>query len=119
SMSNLGTGAGQKRIDLLKQAAKQLVDTLAQQAAQIKQIDKPVQFSLVPFAASVNVGPQNDNASWMDTYGLSPVHNENFDWSTLNAAGKSAERLNGIWYKRGTGWGEEEGQMLTRFSLYR
>ncbi|WP_204265378.1 hypothetical protein, partial [Enterobacter hormaechei] len=85
-----GSGTGQKRIDLLKQAAKQLVDTLAQQASMIQQVDKPVQFSLVPFAASVNVGPQNDNAPWMDTYGLSPVHHENFDWSTLNAADKYA-----------------------------
>ncbi|UCI06148.1 pilus assembly protein [Mesorhizobium sp. B1-1-8] len=119
SMSILGTGAGQKRIDLLKQAAKQLVDTLALQAAQIKQIDKPVQFSLVPFAASVNVGPQNDNASWIDTYGLSPVSNENFDWSTLNAPNKYAQKINGIWYKKGTGWGDEEGQILTRFELYR
>ncbi|WP_292555868.1 pilus assembly protein [Mesorhizobium sp.] len=119
SMSNLGTGAGQKRIDLLKQAAKQLVDTLAQQAAAIKQIDKPVQFSIVPFAASVNVGTQNDNASWMDTYGLSPVHHENFDWTTLNATNKYAQKFNGIWYKKGSDWGEQEGQMLTRFSLYR
>ncbi|MDX8470123.1 pilus assembly protein [Mesorhizobium sp. VK23B] len=119
SMSTKGSGTGQKRIDLLKQAAKQLVDTLAQQAAQIKQIDKPVQFSLVPFAASVNVGSQNDNASWMDTYGLSPIANENFDWSTLNASDKYAQKINGIWYKKGTGWGTEEGQILTRFELYR
>lgn len=119
SMSTPGTGSGQKRIDLLKQAAKQLVDTLAQQAAMIKQIDKPVQFSLVPFAASVNVGASNDNASWIDAYGLSPVHNENFDWSTLNATDKYAQKIGGIWYKKGTGWGEQEGQMLTRFSLYR
>lgn len=119
SMSNKGSGTGQKRIDLLKQAAKQLVDTLAQQASMIQQVDKPVQFSLVPFAASVNVGPQNDNAPWMDTYGLSPVHHENFDWSTLNAADKYARKINGTWYKKGTGWGVEEGQMLTRFGLYR
>ena len=119
SMTTLGTGSGQKRIDLLKTASKQLVDTLAQQAVMIKQVDKPVQFGLVPFAASVNVGPANGNASWMDTEGLSPVSNENFDWSTLNAANKYAQQTNGIWYKRGTGWGSEEGQMLTRFSLYR
>ncbi|PBC02568.1 pilus assembly protein TadG-related protein [Mesorhizobium sp. WSM3860] len=119
SMSTKGSGTGQKRIDLLKQAANQLVDTLAQQAAQIKQIDNPVQFSLVPFAASVNVGPDNDNASWMDVYGLSTNANENFDWSTLNAANKHAQKINGIWYKNGTGWGTEEGQALTRFSLYR
>ncbi|WP_195175388.1 pilus assembly protein [Mesorhizobium sp. INR15] len=119
SMTTPGTGSGQKRIDLLKDAAKQLVDTLALQAAAIKQIDRPVQFGLVPFAASVNVGSANGNASWMDTEGLSPVANENFDWSTLNAATKYAQQTNGIWYKRGTGWGAEEGQMLTRFSLYR
>ncbi|TIW00082.1 MAG: TadE/TadG family protein [Mesorhizobium sp.] len=119
SMSTKGSGTGQKRIDLLKQAAKQLVDTLAQQAAQIKQIDRPVQFSLVPFAASVNVGAQNDNASWMDTYGLSPIANENFDWSTLNAPNRYAQKINGIWYKKGIGWSTEEGQILTRFELYR
>ena len=57
SMDELGSGSGEKRIDLLKTAAKQLVDTLATQAQQMKQVDKPVQFALVPFAASVNVGP--------------------------------------------------------------
>ena len=101
--------SGQKRIDLLKAAAKQLVKTLADQAALIKQVDKPVQFSLVPFAASVNVGPDNAGASWMDVDGLSPVHQENFDWSTLNAPDKNAEKIGGIWYKKGTGWGDGRG----------
>ncbi|TGV48401.1 hypothetical protein EN784_53835, partial [bacterium M00.F.Ca.ET.141.01.1.1] len=81
-------------------------------------IDKPVQFSLVPFAASVNVGSDNDNASWMDVYGLSPIANENFDWSTLNAPDKYAQKINGIWYKKGTGWGDDENQVLSRFELY-
>ena len=45
----------------------------------------------------------------MDVDGLSPVHHENFDWSTLNAADKQAEQIGGIWYKKGAGWGEEEG----------
>ena len=74
-----------------------------------------MQFSLVPFAASVNVGPDNAGASWMDVDGLSPVHQENFDWSTLDAPDKRAEKIGGIWYKKGTGWGEEEDQMLTRY----
>ncbi|TGS35756.1 hypothetical protein EN823_14055, partial [bacterium M00.F.Ca.ET.180.01.1.1] len=39
SMTTPGTGSGQKRIDLLKTASKQLVDTLALQAAMIKQVD--------------------------------------------------------------------------------
>jgi len=119
SMSYLGSGSGSKRIDLLKTAAKELVSTLALQANMLKQIDRPVQFSLVPFAASVNVGPQYANASWMDVDGLSPVHHENFDWSTLNAPDKYAEKVNGIWRKKGTGWGEDENGVLNRFSLYR
>jgi Flp pilus assembly protein TadG len=119
SMVELGTGSGQKRIDLLKSAAKQLVDTLAKQALLIKQVEKPVQFALVPFAASVNVGPQNAGASWMDIEGLSPVHHENFDWSTLSDLNKSAEKIDGVWKKKGTGWGAEDGGILSRFSLYK
>jgi Flp pilus assembly protein TadG len=121
SMNNLGSGTGQKRIDLLKAAAKQLVDTLALQAQQMKQVSKPVQFSLVPFAASVNVGPTHDQDSWMDQDGTSPIQHENFDWATMTSANdpnRYAEKLNGVWYKRGSGWGDTEDQPLTRFSLY-
>ncbi len=119
SMNYLGSGSGSKRIDLLKTAAKELVSTLALQANMLKQIDKPVQFSLVPFAASVNVGPDNANASWMDVDGLSPIHHENFDWSALTDADKYAEKVNGIWRKKGAAWGEDENGILNRFSLYR
>ncbi len=119
SMEETGTGSGQKRIDLLKSAAKQLVETLAKQALLIKQVEKPVQFALVPFAASVNVGPQNAGASWMDVEGLSPVHHENFDWTTLSDPSKSAEKIDGVWKKKGTGWGEEANGILSRFSLYK
>ncbi|WP_394888798.1 pilus assembly protein [Mesorhizobium sp. AaZ16] len=119
SMVELGTGSGQKRIDLLKLAAKQLVDTLAAQALMIKQVEKPVQFALVPFAASVNVGPENAGASWMDIEGLSPVHHENFDWSTLSDPAKTAEKIDGVWKKKGMGWGDEAGGLLSRFSLYK
>ncbi|TGQ12584.1 MULTISPECIES: TadE/TadG family type IV pilus assembly protein [unclassified Mesorhizobium] len=121
SMSINGSGTGQKRIDLLKQAAKQLVDTLAQQAQQMKQISKPVQFSLVPFSASVNVGPTHDQDPWMDLNGVSPIHHEDFDWSTMSSANdpnKYAQKVGGIWYKRGAGWGDTKDQPLTRFSLY-
>ena len=125
SMSDKGSGTGQKRIDLLKAASKQLVDTLAAQAAQMKQIDKPVQFGLVPFSASVNVAPDNDDEPWMDTTGLSPVHHENFDWSKMTIgecrvplAIVMPSSSGGIWRKRGAGWGEPADQPLTRFSLY-
>jgi Flp pilus assembly protein TadG len=118
SMDYLGSGSGLKRIDLLKAAAKQLVDTLAAQAALMKQIQKPVQFSLVPFAASVNVGAAYAGASWMDTDGRSPIHHENFDWTTINTTNKTTEKLNGIWYARGTNWGTLKDKPLTRFTLY-
>lgn len=118
SMNEYGTDSGQRRMTLLKSAAKQLVDTLSKQAAQIKQVAKPVQFSLVPFAASVNVGPENAGADWMDVEGLSPVHHENFDWTTVDDADKRAEKAGGVWYKRGTGWGAEKDSILSRFSLY-
>ena len=123
SMSKLGSGTGQKRIELLKAAAKQLVDTLALQAAQMKQVDKPVQFALVPFSASVNVGPTHDDDSWMDTTGISPIHHENFDWTKMTVqptkpTTNMPRRVGDVWYKRGAGWGDGKNQPLTRFSLY-
>lgn len=121
SMSEYGPGSGQKRMTLLKTAAKQLVDTLALQAKMMTQLEKPVQFALVPFAASVNVGPTNGGAPWMDTQGLSPAHHENFDWSKLNlAADKYAQQVGDQWFKRGDGWPEDErNEVLTRFTLYK
>ena len=121
SMAYLGSGTGDKRITLLKAAAKQLVDTLAAQASQMKQVAKPVQFGIVPFSASVNVAPESDDKSWMDTTGISPIHHENFDWSKMTSANnplKYAQKVGSVWYKRGAGWGLGENQPLTRFSLY-
>lgn len=118
SMADTGSDSGEQRIDLLKSAAKDLVASLAQEAALVKQVDKPVQFAIVPFAASVNVGPQYADADWMDTEGVSPIHHENFDWSTMSSGDKQAQFIGGRWVKEGSGWGDEEGDLLTRFSLY-
>jgi len=74
SMDYYGTGSSQKRIDLLKSAAKDLVDKLAATAQIMKQVEKPVQFSVVPFAASVNIGATNEGAAWMYNDGLSSIH---------------------------------------------
>jgi Flp pilus assembly protein TadG len=120
SMDDLGKGSGKKRIDLLKTAATELVTKLATTAALMKQVQRPVQFSLVPFAASVNVGPENHNASWMDTTGISPIHHENFDWATLTASNKKIQQINGTtgpFKKVGTGWGSDEGKIVTRLTL--
>jgi Flp pilus assembly protein TadG len=122
SMSDKGGSSNQLRIDLLKAAAKELVSTLAKQAEQMKQVSQPVQFSVVPFASSVNVGPGYKDATWMDTDGISPIHHENFDWSTMNKsknADKYVEKVGGVWYKRGKDWGtQQENQKITRFTMY-
>ena len=83
SMDEEGSGTSERRIELLRDAAKELVETLAKQASQMKQIDEPVQFGIVPFSASVNVAPSTDDKPWMDTTGISPIHHENFDWSQM------------------------------------
>lgn len=119
SMDYLGTDSGKKRIELLKSAASQLVDQLAQSAKLMAQVEKPVQFAVVPFAASVNVGSSNKNEPWMDPTGISPIHHENFDW-TMTAADKKVEQngSSGPYYKKGNGWpAEERGQTVTRISL--
>ncbi|MBC2887069.1 hypothetical protein H7Q97_16920 [Ochrobactrum sp. CM-21-5] len=64
------------RMDLLKDAAIKLVEILSSQASQITYMKNPVQFSVVPFAGSVNVGPDNDNAVWIDTQDKSSMHQE-------------------------------------------
>lgn len=123
SMKETGKNSSKVRFDLLKDAAKQLVDQMAAQALQIKQIDKPVQFSLVPFAASVNIGAGNADEAWMDTTGMSPIHHENFDWDTMKKSvdsKKYAEKSGDIWYARGENWDAiQRDRPLTRFSLYR
>ncbi|MDG4885431.1 TadE/TadG family type IV pilus assembly protein [Mesorhizobium sp. WSM4884] len=123
SMAELGHGSNQVRFDLLKGAAKQLVDQLAGQAQLMKQVTKPVEFSLVPFAASVNVGPANASAVWMDTTGLSPLDQENLDWSTLtstNSPNQYAVKSGNNYYAKGSSWDPSQlNQVLTRFSIYK
>jgi hypothetical protein len=56
----------------------------------------------------------------MDTNGISPIHHENFDWSTMKAANpnKRVELSGGVYYKKGSDWGTQENQKVTRFTLY-
>ena len=118
SMDHLGSGSGKKRLVLLKDAAKNLVDKLAAQAGQMKQVSKPVQFGLVPFASSVNVGPQYDEASWMDTTGISPIHHENFSWGAFPGSNKKVELSGGVYVKKGSDWEDKEGEVVTRFTMF-
>ncbi len=75
-LDNSGSMDG-SRIETLKTEAKDLVDVIFN-SAQLTTLPDPVQFSIVPFAGSVNIGTGNKN--WMDKKGWSPVHHENFDW---------------------------------------
>ena len=110
-IDNSGSMGG-TRINLAKSTAKDLITTVYNASGFSNKTD-PVKFSLVPFAASVNIGANNANANWMDTKGISPIHNENLDWSTYyttnqtrwNGAGFQ-EKVNGVWQSR------------TRFDIY-
>lgn len=121
SMAETRSGSSKKRIDLLKDAASQLVETMASQSALITYVEKPVQFSLVPFAGSVNVGPQYLNAAWMDPEGKSSVNLENFTLPvTIDASRKIEEKPagSGRYYKVGTGWGDRNNTPFSRAELY-
>ncbi|MHC5232626.1 TadE/TadG family type IV pilus assembly protein [Brucella sp. LJL56] len=121
SMDYSGSGSNKKRMDLLKSAAKQLVETMAAQSSIVTRVQKPVQFSLVPFAGSVNVGPQYLNAPWVDTAGFNKVSFENFDLPvTIDNKRKIIEDPVGSkrFYKSGSGWGQDDGKPFSRTVLY-
>ena len=118
SMLETGGGSTKVRFTLLKEAAKEFVGLVAGQAAIMKQVSKPVQFTLVPFAASVNVGTNNAGATWMDTQGISPVHHENFPWPVNFGANKDIQCVANVCKKIGVGWPTaEQNQIVTRFTM--
>ena len=118
SMDEKGPGASGTRMELLREAAEELVDTFALRADSMKQVEAPVQFSLVPFAASVNIGSTNAGEAWMDTQGISPIHHENFTWPLTLAANKEIRCVASVCKKKGNGWPvAEREQTVTRFSL--
>lgn len=71
------SGSMSPEIGNLKTAAKNLVGILFTGLEGTERM----RVGLVPFAASVNVGPQYASAPWIDSTGASPVHYENFDGS--------------------------------------
>jgi Flp pilus assembly protein TadG len=72
ALDNSGSMTGSK-IDALKTAANDLVDTLFAVTQNSPEPD-PLKIAVVPFAAGVNVGSQYANASWMDTGNDNPYH---------------------------------------------
>lgn len=113
---------GQRRINVLEEEAQKLVDEIYNAAAG-SQLPKPVQFSLVPFSTSVNVGNldhenhKNGN-NFLDKKGYAPSHNENFDWLNTYRA-KSGESVT-----KGPGGSailnksNGSSQYLTRFDVF-
>ncbi|KQQ81967.1 pilus assembly protein [Aureimonas sp. Leaf324] len=79
SMQNPPVGGTTPKITTLKDASQKLVKQMLSAYPQANSTD-PVRISVVPFAASVNVGTNNATASWMDTGGLSSSNNDDFDW---------------------------------------
>jgi len=105
-LDNSGSMGSNGKINTLKEAATNMVNTLHDtMSASLR--PKPVQFSLVPFAATVNVGAQNKNASWMDRYGKSSIHHENLKWED----DPNARAVSG-------GFKDSAGRWLTRQTLY-
>ncbi|MEZ5791111.1 MAG: TadE/TadG family type IV pilus assembly protein [Nitratireductor sp.] len=101
-IDNSGSMGG-TRINLAKSTAKDLITTVYNASGFSNKTD-PVKFALVPFAASVNIGANNANANWMDTRGISPIHNENLDWTTYYTTNQTRwngasfeEKINGTW----------------------
>lgn len=67
-----------KKITLLKDAAKALVDTLATQAVE----SDTVKIALVPFSMTVRLPTSFKTAAWMDKDALSPISKEIFNGTT-------------------------------------
>lgn len=64
-LDNSGSmGSPASKLSALKTAANDLVDILFD-SAQYSNKPDPIKISVIPFAASVNVGPSNSSASWI------------------------------------------------------
>lgn len=73
SMSS--SAGGVSKMQSAKDSAKNLIDTMfaSPEAA------KRTKMSLIPFAASVNAGPNYARADWTDKFGTSSIHWQNLD----------------------------------------
>lgn len=104
---------GARKIDTLKEAAKDLTATLMK-INETAVGQPPVMIGVVPFSGSVNVGKHNLNASWMDRYGDSSIHHENLDWKNWkdDSGNNLAEKVGNRWRRK------SDGVWLTRQWLW-
>jgi Flp pilus assembly protein TadG len=103
---------GVRKIDTLKEAAKDLTASLMKINETAPGLP-PVMIGVVPFSGSVNVGKDKINASWMDRYGDSPIHHENLDWANWREGGTNLAELVGKRWRR-----KSDGAWLTRQWLW-
>ena len=86
-------GTGGSKINALKDAASALFDAMfGTQTTSTR-----VSMGIVPFAASVNVGTGNANASWMDTTGASSLDEEDFASTAENRWQLFSDMKNTSW----------------------
>jgi Flp pilus assembly protein TadG len=113
SMSASPASGGSAKMTVLKQATTQLVDQLMA-VNPSSNVDSPVTIGIVPFSGAVNVGPLNADQAWMDTKGLSPSHNDDFDWSSWKVSGvPQAKLVGGAWVS------VAKNEPLTKFWLFK
>jgi Flp pilus assembly protein TadG len=72
---NTGSMAQESRLSTLKVAAHDFVQILFGP----NETASTLKVGVVPFSQFVNVGPDKAGASWLDTGGLNPYSNDNFD----------------------------------------
>jgi Flp pilus assembly protein TadG len=82
ALDNTGSMKGTK-LTKLKEAAEALVTSLADATKD----PEDLKIGLVPFSMTVNVGPQYQNASWIDNNALSPIHDDIFNQNFNRFAG--------------------------------
>ena len=75
SGSMAASAGGSSKIQALRDAANQLIDTTLTSGTSANR----TKISIVPFTLSVQVGAQHATANWMDRTGQSPAHWQNFD----------------------------------------
>lgn len=78
ALDNTGSMGSSGKMTAMKSAANELIEILFMG----NETSEKVKIGLVPFSQTVNVGSQNQNASWMDVNGLSSVNGENFSPKT-------------------------------------
>lgn len=94
-------GGGDKKIALLRTAASNFVDTMAN-AAKSSSVADSIKISLVPFSNTVKVGTDYRYSSWVDQTGSSPINNEIF--TTSQGVTQSANRFT-LFKNLGASWG--------------